>query len=751
MALAFISLSSVGPVSADTGVIYVNDSSGNDSWDGQADVWDGVTSGPKKSIKNATGSVSDGGIVNIANGVYSGENNNNITLNKNITIQGQSREGTIIDGTGASCIFIITNGTIVSMHNMAQINGYVGNGGFAVNNGTLSLTDMSFSDTKVVGGSSLVNGGNLSILNCNFINNTAIKLNESILGFGFIANGGNLTVYGCNFTDNRADMGGAIVTASNSSINSTTKIENCNFKDNSAYYYGGAIINFGGDLTVNNCEFANNNALMGGAIANLGNLILTANSFVNNSAKNKDSMGGAIANLANLTVLNNNFTNNSAYYGGAISNDGNIIISSSNFLNNIANSSNSSIYCTGGAIFNEKGILIINSTKFIGNRAKSVFTNTTYMGGAISNYEGTVSLGKCEFINNMADSGGAISNYDYLIVKNSNFTGNNASSPSEDVAFDGGAISNCGTSNIYESTFSANFADLGGAISNWGNSTVTASGSTFKKNSASTNGDAIYNEGNLKIHFCSLIDNYYSDYYPEDICNSGGSADARYNWWGSNKNPSDRVVNTTVSSWMVLRLTPGSVSVNNGGILVLTADLLHDVNGIYHDPKNGHVPDGIVVKFYSTLGTIGTIYVSTTNGVARSTLKGGSKAGLADVAAWTGTQTIHKSVKIDLIPPIVNYNYPKKYSTGISRTNTIYLKFSESIKAGINWSKIVVKDKYGKVVNITKWISGSTLYIKTSKRSSNSYYTVYVPSSAINDLAGNGLVKGYTIKFKTGR
>ena len=56
--------------------------------------------GPKKSIKNATGTVSDGGIVNIADGVYSGENNNNITLDKNMTIQGQSREGTIIDGTG---------------------------------------------------------------------------------------------------------------------------------------------------------------------------------------------------------------------------------------------------------------------------------------------------------------------------------------------------------------------------------------------------------------------------------------------------------------------------------------------------------------------------------------------------------------------------------------------------------------------------------------------------------------------------
>ena len=118
----------------------------------------------------------------------------------------------------------------------------------------------------------------------------------------------------------------------------------------------------------------------------------------------------------------------------------------------------------------------------------------------------------------------------------------------------------------------------------------------------------------------------------------------------------------------------------------------------------------------------------------------------------TGSQSIHKSVKIDLIPPKVTYNYPKKYSTGVSRTKTIYLKFSENIKYGINWSKVVVKNKYGKIVNISKWISGNTLYIKTSsKRSSNSYYTVYIPSSAISDLAGNGLATGYVIKFKTGR
>ena len=60
----------MGNVSAAPGdVIYVN-GSGNDSWDGQLAVWNG-TSGPKASIKNATGTVDNGGTVNIADGIYS--------------------------------------------------------------------------------------------------------------------------------------------------------------------------------------------------------------------------------------------------------------------------------------------------------------------------------------------------------------------------------------------------------------------------------------------------------------------------------------------------------------------------------------------------------------------------------------------------------------------------------------------------------------------------------------------------------
>ena len=69
--------------------------------------WSG---GPKATIKNATGTVNNGGTVNIANGLYTGVNNTNITINKNMIINGQSSDGTIINGNNISSIFTINSG-----------------------------------------------------------------------------------------------------------------------------------------------------------------------------------------------------------------------------------------------------------------------------------------------------------------------------------------------------------------------------------------------------------------------------------------------------------------------------------------------------------------------------------------------------------------------------------------------------------------------------------------------------------------
>ncbi len=107
---------------------------------------------------------------------------------------------------------------------------------------------------------------------------------------------------------------------------------------------------------------------------------------------------------------------------------------------------------------------------------------------------------------------------------------------------------------------------------------------------------------------------------------------------------------------------------------------------------------------------------------------------------------------IDKVTPKVVSTSPKNGATGVSRTATFAIKLSENIKSSTNWSKIYVKNlSTGKIVSITKWISGNTLYINTtSNRLSYSWYRVYMPSSAVKDYSGNN-AGSYTLQFKTGR
>ena len=103
---------------------------------------------------------------------------------------------------------------------------------------------------------------------------------------------------------------------------------------------------------------------------------------------------------------------------------------------------------------------------------------------------------------------------------------------------------------------------------------------------------------------------------------------AMYNWWGSNVNPSENVLGgVNVSPWLVLTVNASSTIIKANGTSIITADLQHDSNGIYHNTTIGHVPNGIPVNFTTTLGTIGT-QSSTVNGIIQSTLKAGSVNGI---------------------------------------------------------------------------------------------------------------------------
>jgi len=224
-------------------------------------------------------------------------------------------------------------------------------------------------------------------------------------------------------------------------------------------------------------------------------------------------------------------------------------------------------------------------------------------GGAIFNNGGNLTVNNCTFTDNKGDSrGGAIQNYGTLNVTDCTFTGNTAS---DALIFGGGAIYSEGTLNVTDSDFEGNTATYGGgAIANrYG--TLTITDSNFEGNTATVNGGAITNEvGTVTAHFNRIVGNSpgNSEIYNND--DTGGTVDATLNWWGSNDDPSGKVVgDVDVDPWLVLTVTADPTTIYNRGTSQVTADLQHDSDGVYHDPALGHVPDGIPITLTTDWGS----------------------------------------------------------------------------------------------------------------------------------------------------
>ncbi len=246
--------------------VYVNTTGSDDTGDGSID-------NPYESIAKGIGSVDENGAIYLSDGIYSGVNNTNLTINKNLTIIGQSQSGTIIDGSGISYIFYINSGFNVTLRN-------------------ITFTNVKTDDQQSLGGA-ISNYGNLEITNCNFINNSAYW------GGAIYNSAGTLNVVGCTFTGNTGPWGGAIRN-NDGAISVTDSI----FQDNYASNNGGAINSDQGYASIKGCTFINNNALNGGAIVNY---FSTTNANFNRFFGDTATSGNEIYNLGGTVNAENNW------------------------------------------------------------------------------------------------------------------------------------------------------------------------------------------------------------------------------------------------------------------------------------------------------------------------------------------------------------------------------------------------------------------------------------------------------------
>jgi autotransporter family porin len=452
ISLGLIFTVSVNNVSAAPGdTIYVNGSSGNDTSNGSSWIL------AKKTIKNATDNVNINGKVNIANGNYSGVNNTQITITKNMNIIGQSQTGTIINGTGTNWIFYIKSGN-VTITNLTLTNATKKDGGAIYNQGTLTIDNCTFTANTANDGNggAIYNQGDLTITDTTIKDNTANSTGEDVYGGG-IYNEGTLTINNSTITNNTA-------TGTNGNA------------------YGGGIYN-SGTLIINNSTITNNTATTtdgyadGGGISNEeGTLTITDTTIKDNIAiGTSNAYGGGISHsfLGNLTINNSIITNNTAtaiggdVYGGGISNWGAFLtINNSTITGNTATGTNN-VY--GGGISNN-GDLTITDTTIKDNIA--IGTNNVY-GGGIYNL-GTLTVVNCSIENNNAGDGGGIFNeLDTLNVTGSNFISNSATN--------GGAIYNQGPANVHFNRIVGNTAIQGSAIYN-GMGTVNATDNWWGSN-----------------------------------------------------------------------------------------------------------------------------------------------------------------------------------------------------------------------------------------------------------------------------
>lgn len=402
-----------------------------------------------------------------------------------VVIDGQ---GNAISNNGSKSVFYVRKGEKLTLKNIG--NGYrvaeekPVTGNFVefidVDGRTkYAVADKSFNGfagnvTSEEGGGTVSLGGMLNEGTADVVNTVFYNDNGS---HAVIYNSGEMSIKSTAFIGNKNENGSAL-----DNTGYISQIADSAFIKNSGGWAGGAINNYGEIDGIDGTFIENSASDRGGAIFNQGQIKDIAGNFIGNTSYS----GGAIRNNMTIGQISASFINNvSESGGGAIYNSGNLSkISNSEFKSNRGKK--------GGAIFlaSRAEQLEVENTNFVGNNAED--------GGAISNISNYgVSVKSSRFENNSAKYGGAISDWvsgSEMSVANSAFIANKGAL--------GGAIAVWETAAnkilISGSEFERNESQMGGAIFNRGDGMVVEN-SSFKGNTVSSAGGAIYSEGDLTV------------------------------------------------------------------------------------------------------------------------------------------------------------------------------------------------------------------------------------------------------------
>ena len=280
---------------------YVNGSCGDNAWTGTSSVC-AAPDGPKATIQAAINATSNGDVVFVADGVYTGSGNKNLNYNgRLITVRSaDGPDNCIIDcqGSGRAFRFVTDETTESVIQGFTITNGSASlGGGFFLENAGASVLDCVFdSNTADVGGAIYhIEEGDLILDNCTFTANLATGVGGVFSPFNTV------TLSDCVFLENVGSyvIGGLAVGHSEISLT------NCSFFQNDGNFLGGGIAG-GVDITLVNCAFSGNTATMGGGLEISGIATLINCTFGNNVGNGVENSSTAESTvLANCVLWGN--------------------------------------------------------------------------------------------------------------------------------------------------------------------------------------------------------------------------------------------------------------------------------------------------------------------------------------------------------------------------------------------------------------------------------------------------------------
>jgi hypothetical protein len=247
----------------------------------------------------------------------------NITVDRNLTIQGQGAGKTAVDGAADGTVFTVASGVTATFRNLTIRNGFSMLSGGGLNNaGTVTISNCTLSGNSSDGlAGGLYNAGTLTI------SNSKLAANGAFEAGGLYNDGGTVTIGNSTLSGNDAFDEGGLYNAGTLIISNSTLSGNDGFE-------AGGLYNDGGTATINSSTLSDNSSTrLGGAIRNDGGAVTIVDSAL--SGNSAMFSGGAIFNntgatlsISNSTLSGNLGNGTPTSEGGAIINSGTITVSS---------------------------------------------------------------------------------------------------------------------------------------------------------------------------------------------------------------------------------------------------------------------------------------------------------------------------------------------------------------------------------------------------------------------------------------